>query len=251
MSPSALENAGLQYMLTGSMALNHYAQPRMTRDIDIVIAFFLKDLNLLPGLFGKDFYYSEEAARQAILHQSSFNVIHDESLIKIDFMIRKREDYRLVEFGRRRKIEISGQFLWIVSKEDLILSKLGMGARVPKRTPARRRREPPCHRRGLGIPSGVVSKIEPDRYADTGFSVKDTPPEVNARLFREMMARTGEERLVIGCRMAAAARQLVWSGIPRDLPAGERRALFLQRFHGPDPVLPENSKAPFPSPCVS
>ncbi len=31
-----LEEAGLDYMLTGSMALNHYAQPRMTRDIDIV-----------------------------------------------------------------------------------------------------------------------------------------------------------------------------------------------------------------------
>jgi hypothetical protein len=26
-----LEDAGLEYMLTGFMALNHYAQPRMTR----------------------------------------------------------------------------------------------------------------------------------------------------------------------------------------------------------------------------
>lgn len=119
-----LEDAGLEYMLTGSMALNHYAQPRMTRDIDIVLALLLKDLDRLPEVFDEDFYYSPDAARQAILNQSIFNVIHNETLIKVDFMIRKREDYRLVEFERRQRITVQGSSLWIVSKEDLILSKL-------------------------------------------------------------------------------------------------------------------------------
>ena len=119
-----LEQAGLEYMLTGSMALNHYAQPRMTRDIDFVLALPLKDLDTLPLIFGDEFYFSPEAAREAILQQSCFNVIHNETLIKIDFMIRKRDDYRLVEFERRRRIEVEGSSLWIVSKEDLILSKL-------------------------------------------------------------------------------------------------------------------------------
>lgn len=119
-----LEGAGLDYMLTGSMALNHYAQPRMTRDIDFVLALLLKDLDTLPRIFGEEFYFSPEAAREAVFHQTCFNVIHHESLIKIDFMIRKREDYRLVEFERRRRIEVAGRPLWIVSKEDLILSKL-------------------------------------------------------------------------------------------------------------------------------
>jgi hypothetical protein len=119
-----LEEAGLGYMLTGSMALNHYAQPRMTRDIDFVIALLIQDLETLPWIFGDEFYFSPEAAREAVLNQSCFNVIHNESLIKIDFMIRKREDYRIVEFERRQRIEVAGHPLWIVSKEDLILSKL-------------------------------------------------------------------------------------------------------------------------------
>lgn len=119
-----LEEAGLGYMLTGSMALNHYAQPRMTRDIDFVIALLIQDLETLPRIFGDEFYFSPGAAREAVLNQSCFNVIHNESLIKIDFMIRKREDYRLVEFERRQRIEVAGHPLWIVSKEDLILSKL-------------------------------------------------------------------------------------------------------------------------------
>ena len=78
----------------------------------------------------------------------------------------------------------------------------------------------------------MVSKIEPDRYADTGFSVADTPPELNAFLFQQMMRKSGAERLAIGCRMTDSARELVWSGIPADLPPEERRTVFLQRFYG-------------------
>lgn len=80
----------------------------------------------------------------------------------------------------------------------------------------------------------MVSKIEPDRYADTGFSLADTPPELNAFLFEQMMRKSGSERLIIGCRMTDSARQLVWSGIPENLSEVERRNLFLQRFYGSD-----------------
>lgn len=47
-----LEDADLETMLTGSMALNQYAQPRMTRDIDIVLALLLKDLDLHHSNYG-------------------------------------------------------------------------------------------------------------------------------------------------------------------------------------------------------
>ena len=78
----------------------------------------------------------------------------------------------------------------------------------------------------------MVSKIEPDRYADTGFSIADTPPDLNAHLFRQMMQKTGPERLIIGCTMADTARHLVWSGIPGTLEKEERRRIFFQRFYG-------------------
>lgn len=84
----------------------------------------------------------------------------------------------------------------------------------------------------------MISKIDPSRYADTGFSIADTPPELNAKLFREMMAKTGAERLIIGCQMADSARALVWSGIPQDLPESERRRIFLQRFYGQTATSP-------------
>lgn len=114
----------MEYMLTGSMALNCYAQPRMTRDIDLVVAFFLKDVALIEGVLGNDYYVSDDAAREAVMHQTSFNAIHTTTMIKVDFMIRKREEFRLLEFSRRQRMWIQEFEAWVVSKEDLILSKL-------------------------------------------------------------------------------------------------------------------------------
>ncbi|MEM7698278.1 MAG: hypothetical protein AAF236_07740 [Verrucomicrobiota bacterium] len=118
------ESSGIDYMLTGSVAMNYYAQPRMTNDIDMVVSFHLKDAQLIESILGPGFYVSEEAAREAVVSQSSFNAIDQTNLTKIDFMIRKREEYRLLEFERRRRVDLRGVHVWIVSKEDLIISKL-------------------------------------------------------------------------------------------------------------------------------
>jgi len=119
-----LDAAGIDYMLTGSVALACFAQPRMTRDIDLVVAFHLKDAARITGVLGKEYCVSQEAAREAVLVQSSFNAIHEATLIKVDFMVRKREGFRLHEFTRRVRLKLVDFELLVVSKEDLILSKL-------------------------------------------------------------------------------------------------------------------------------
>ena len=73
----------------------------------------------------------------------------------------------------------------------------------------------------------MVSRIEPDRYADTGFAVKDTPPEINRRLFDAMMRKTPAERLMMSLDMMATARELVMQGV--KLEAGEATSIELQR----------------------
>ncbi len=84
----------------------------------------------------------------------------------------------------------------------------------------------------------MVSKIEPDRYADTGFSLKDTSPEINAIIFRSMMRRSISERLLMGMDMRATARALVWASIPTELTATERRNAFYERFYDEPCPLP-------------
>jgi hypothetical protein len=119
-----LESAGIGYMLTGSMAMNYYAQPRMTRDIDLVVALGPGDVDRVVGLFCADYYISREAVDGSIAHQSLFNLVHQESVIKVDCIVRKQSEYRLTEFSRRQRIKIENFQTWIVSKEDLIISKL-------------------------------------------------------------------------------------------------------------------------------
>ncbi len=118
------EQAEIPYMLTGSMAMNYYAQPRMTRDIDVVIAIGLEDAGRVAALFRTDYYVSEENIRESLAHESIFNLIHQESVIKVDCIIRKKIEYRQVEFERRERISILDFTTFIVSKEDLIISKL-------------------------------------------------------------------------------------------------------------------------------
>ena len=119
-----LDGADIAYMLTGSMAMNYYAQPRMTRDIDLVVALAPDDAGRIINLFRPDYYVSEEAVRDSIANKSIFNLIHHESVIKVDCVVRKETPFRQEEFKRRQKIEIDNFSTWIATKEDLIISKL-------------------------------------------------------------------------------------------------------------------------------
>jgi predicted nucleotidyltransferase len=119
-----LTQAGVDYMLTGSWALNYYAEPRMTRDIDIVVALKPKDANRLIELLAAEYYIPADAARRAIANEAVFNVLHNSLIVKVDFIVRKNDEYRRAEFARRRLVEVDGMEIWIVSKEDLIISKL-------------------------------------------------------------------------------------------------------------------------------
>lgn len=116
--------AGFDYMLTGSFALNYYAEPRMTRDIDFVVLLEPKDADGVVALFEDAYYVPHNAVMRAISNQTLFNLIHNESIIKVDCIVRKNTEYRRLEFERRQRVEVDGIEIWIVSKEDLIISKL-------------------------------------------------------------------------------------------------------------------------------
>ena len=118
------QQAGIPYMLTGSMAMNYYGRPRMTRDVDVVIAITPKDVDRVAALFRPDYYVSEQSIRESLAHESIFNLIHQDSVIKVDCIIRKNSEYRRTEFERRQRISILDFTTSIVSKEDLIISKL-------------------------------------------------------------------------------------------------------------------------------
>jgi len=104
--------------------MSFYARPRMTRDIDLVIALEAAEAERLTGALGADYHADAGALTAAIRGARPWNVIHLPSVVKIDLIPRKDTPYRRAEFERRRRVELAGVPLWIVSVEDLILSKL-------------------------------------------------------------------------------------------------------------------------------
>jgi hypothetical protein len=84
-----LSERNLPFMLTGSFALAYYATPRMTRDLDIVVALDESDVDALVAAFESDFYIDADAARTAVLSERMFNLMHLESGVKVDLIIRK------------------------------------------------------------------------------------------------------------------------------------------------------------------
>lgn len=119
-----LEGAGIPYMVTGSMAANFYAVPRMTRDIDLVVELSERDVDRVTRLFQQEYYIDRDMVQQAVRDHAMFNMIHNALVVKVDCVVRKDTEYRRKEFARRRAITVADLQVFIVSPEDLILSKL-------------------------------------------------------------------------------------------------------------------------------
>ncbi|MEA1971957.1 MAG: hypothetical protein U9N34_01470 [Candidatus Cloacimonadota bacterium] len=119
-----LKSLGIEYMLTGSLAMNFYAEPRMTRDLDIVLLLNVDKIKPLIKSFKYDYYISEEGISDALKHNTSFNLIHNTSIMKVDMILRKNDAYRVSEFQRKQEIDLLANQIYICAKEDLIISKL-------------------------------------------------------------------------------------------------------------------------------
>ncbi len=124
MVTSRLNTADIPYMVSGSIAANYYSIPRMTRDIDIVIELQQKDVDRFVALFQDDFYINKEMIQKEVLRQGMFNLIQNQYMVKVDFIIKKSAAYQQAEFSRRKQVLIEKFPVWLTSPEDLVISKL-------------------------------------------------------------------------------------------------------------------------------
>ncbi len=122
-----LESNNIPYMIVGSMASMVYGEPRLTHDIDIVLNILPSDGLKFADLFKlKDYYCPPpEIINSEITHKGQFNLIHQETQIKIDLIIRKNTSHSIEEFDRRQKITFwDNQEAYIAQPEDVIIKKL-------------------------------------------------------------------------------------------------------------------------------
>ncbi len=122
-----IEEAGLDYMVVGSVASMAYGQARLTNDIDIVIEIPVAMARHLPKIFPAPEYYlpPEEILSQEVINRGQFNLLHIPSGLKADFVVRKHSPHGTAEFQRRKRLEfIKDLAIWIAAPEDVILKKL-------------------------------------------------------------------------------------------------------------------------------
>ena len=118
------EKQNIPYMLSGSVAMSLYTQPRFTRDYDFVVNLKNEHTNNLLKNFTGDYYINDESVKDAISRRTMFNIIDHKSGYKADFMILKDDPFRQTEFLRQKKMKFLDTNISVVSPEDLLLSKI-------------------------------------------------------------------------------------------------------------------------------
>src|SRR5205807_4582709 len=134
----ALEQLEVPYHIGGSVASSLNGIPRLTIDVDLVTNLKLEHVRPLVRLLEGEYYIDEDAVRDAVKRRSSFNVIHLESILKIDVFIAKSRVFDQEEFRRvqLKTLEGSDRPFYVASPEGTILNKLEwyrMGGEVSDR----------------------------------------------------------------------------------------------------------------------
>jgi hypothetical protein len=119
-----MEKLDIAYMLTGSMAMMRYSVYRFTADVDMILELTEKDAPRIIKILEPDYYVPHKAVNRAIFTEQMFNVIHQETAFKIDCIIRKSNEFQENAFARRERTDFYGRNICIISKDDLIISKL-------------------------------------------------------------------------------------------------------------------------------
>jgi len=133
------ENLGIGYYIGGSVASSAYGIARATMDIDLVANLEQHHVEPLVRNLESEYYIDADMITDAISRHSSFNIIHLETMIKVDVFVLKEQPYHQKAFERRRMDtldEDSSREFYLASPEDIILNKLDwyrMGGGVSER----------------------------------------------------------------------------------------------------------------------
>ena len=134
-----LERLGVRYCVGGSIASSVYGEVRTTLDVDVVAALDLEQVDAFVSAVEPDFHVMEESIRRAVRDRSSFNLIHEETLVKADVYVPPDDWIQQAQLERSRRVALRaevGSEVELASPEDVVIQKLRwyeMGGRVSDR----------------------------------------------------------------------------------------------------------------------
>jgi len=123
-----LNTLGVAYMVSGSVAVIIYGEPRLTHDVDLIVVLDRGHIARLPEVFPPSEFYcppSEVIAVEAAREQRGhLNIIHHQTGFKADVYLSGQDPLHAWGLARARQLEVDGQRLVVAPPEYVILRKL-------------------------------------------------------------------------------------------------------------------------------
>jgi hypothetical protein len=126
-----LEDLAIPYLVGGSLASSLHGIPRTTHDVDMVADLRVEHVEPFLTALGSDFYVSPQAVTDAVANRGSFNLIDQETILKIDIFVLKEDRLSKAEMTRSVTVELPADSpqewpptLVVASAEDIVLQKL-------------------------------------------------------------------------------------------------------------------------------
>lgn len=122
-----LDELNIPYVIGGSMASIIHGMLRTTMDVDIVADMQSAHVQPFAAALQDAFYADEQMIRQAVQQRSSFNLIHLQTMFKVDVFLTKTRAFDRQQLTRRMAAPVSddeSKQIWVLSPEDVVLAKL-------------------------------------------------------------------------------------------------------------------------------
>ena len=125
---ATLDRLGVAYQVGGSVASSIHGMARSTMDIDLVADLAPDHVDRLVAALEPEYYVDAQMIREAPRDRSSFHLIHQGTMLKVDVFVPRDRPYDR-EALRRRTVDrleegsASGEFC-VATAEDVVLAKL-------------------------------------------------------------------------------------------------------------------------------
>jgi hypothetical protein len=118
----------IPYYIGGSVASSAFGKARSTLDVDVVAPISLLIVKQLAEDLKGTYYVSENDIRDAVTHNASFNIIHLQTMIKVDVFILKNREYDHQAFERKQENYLDDEnqekIFYLAAPEDVVIYKL-------------------------------------------------------------------------------------------------------------------------------
>ena len=122
-----LDDLQLPYAIGGSVASSVFGEPRASADADLIVDLPEAQLGALVARLEGAYYVSEDAARDAVRRHSSFNIIHLDSMYKVDLFVAGPSEMDREQLRRKVRVALTtgpDTDAFVTAAENLVLRKL-------------------------------------------------------------------------------------------------------------------------------